>query len=76
MAEHPIDRLRRAGVAVSVNTDDPCLLGVTLPDEYARCVDAYGWSEDDLRAVAGTSIEASFANVETKARLMTQLLAW
>jgi adenosine deaminase len=76
MAEHPIDRLRRAGVAVSVNTDDPCLLGVTLPDEYARCVDAYGWSKDDLRAVARTSIEASFADVEIKARLMTQLLAW
>ncbi len=59
MTENPLDRLRRAGVAVSVNTDDPCLLGVTLPDEYARCVDAYGWSKDDLRAVARTSIEAS-----------------
>jgi adenosine deaminase len=76
MAEHPLDRLRRAGVAVSVNTDDPCLLGVTLLDEYARCVHAYGWSEDDLRAVARTSIEASFADAETKARLMTQLQAW
>jgi adenosine deaminase len=30
MAEHPLDRLRRAGVAVSVNTDDSCLLRVTL----------------------------------------------
>jgi adenosine deaminase len=76
MAEHPLDRLRRAGVAVSVNTDDPCLLGTTLPDEYARCVDAYGWGKDELRAVARTSIEASFADAETKARLMTQLQAW
>ena len=75
MAEHPLDRLRRAGVAVSVNTDDPCLLGVTLPDEYARCVDAYGWSKDDVRAVARTSIEASFANTETKTRLLKQLQA-
>ena len=75
MAEHPLDRLRRAGVAVSVNTDDPCLLGVTLPDEYARCVDAYGWSKDDVRAVARTSIEASFAHTETKTRLLTQLQA-
>ena len=30
MAEHPLDRLRRAGVAVSVNTDDSSLLRVTL----------------------------------------------
>ncbi len=28
LAEHPIERLRRAGVPVSVNTDDPALLGV------------------------------------------------
>ena len=75
MAEHPLDRLRRAGVAVSVNTDDSCLLSVTLPDEYARCVEAYGWSKDDLRALARTSIEASFANTETKTRLLTQLQA-
>ena len=28
--EHPIERLRRAGVPVSVNTDDPALLGASL----------------------------------------------
>ena len=27
---HPIDRLRRAGVVVSLNTDDPMLLGASL----------------------------------------------
>ena len=32
---HPIDRLRRAGVAVSLNTDDPALLGASLVGEYA-----------------------------------------
>jgi adenosine deaminase len=76
MAEHPLDRLRRAGVPVCVNTDDPCLLDVTLPGEYARCVDAYGWSRDDVRAVARTSIEASFADAQTKARLLTALQTW
>ena len=76
MAEHPLDRLRRAGVPVCVNTDDPCLLDVTLPGEYARCVDAYGWSRDDVRAVARTSIEASFAEAQTKARLLTALQTW
>jgi adenosine deaminase len=54
MAEHPLDRLRRAGVTVSVNTDHPCLLGVTLPGEYASFVDAYGGARMTLRAVAQT----------------------
>ena len=35
--EHPIDRLRRAGVVVSINTDDPVLLGASLVGEYALC---------------------------------------
>ena len=48
--EHPIDRLRRAGVVVSINTDDPVLLGASLEGEYALCSQAFAWSDDDLRA--------------------------
>jgi adenosine deaminase len=74
--EHPIERLRRAGVPVSVNTDDPALLGASLEGEYALCRTAFGWSDDIVRAVAGTSIEASFANADVKARLTAALARW
>ena len=74
--EHPIDRLRRAGVAVSVNTDDPALLGASLEGEYALCSSAFGWSDDDVRGVARTSIDASFANDEVKTRLRRALARW
>ena len=50
--DHPIDRLRRAGVVVSINTDDPVLLGASLEGEYALCRKAFGWSDEDLRALA------------------------
>lgn len=73
---HPVERLRAAGVRLSLNTDDPSLLGTTLPREYALCAEHFGWSDDTLRAVAGTSIAASFAEVDTKARLQAQLAAW
>lgn len=76
MAEHPIETLRRAGVRVSVNTDDPSLLGTTLPDEYARCAGQFGWDDAVLRAVAATSIDASFADAVTKQRLQRALAAW
>src|SRR5206468_8321790 len=36
LESHPIEALRRAGVPVSVNTDDPALLRTDLVDEYAR----------------------------------------
>jgi adenosine deaminase len=74
--DHPIDRLYRAGVAVSINTDDPALLGASLVGEYALCSKAFGWSDDDLRTLARNSIDASFANADVKARLAQALSRW
>lgn len=74
--EHPIDRLRSAGVAVSINTDDPVLLGASLVGEYALCRDAFGWGDEELRALARTSIGASFADAGIKARLLQALANW
>jgi adenosine deaminase len=73
---HPIERLRRAGVKVSVNTDDPALFATSLEEEYARCVRAFGWDTDALRAVAQTSIDASFAPAALKQRLSAALASW
>lgn len=74
--EHPIDRLRRAGVAVSINTDDPVLLGASLVGEHALCSKAFGWVDDELRALARNSIDASFANADVKAKLIQALARW
>jgi len=74
--EHPIERLRVAGVRVSVNTDDPALLGASLIGEYSLCRQAFGWSDDVTRAIARTSIEASFANADVKAGLLKALGSW
>lgn len=76
MAAHPIERLRQAGVRVSVNTDDPALLRTSLEREYALCQAAFGWSDEVLRSVARTSIDASFAGAEVKQRLHTALGLW
>ncbi len=74
--EHPIDRLRQAGVPLSINTDDPSLLGTTLPAEYALCQRHFGWSDEVVRKIAAVSIEASFANDDIKARLRAELARW
>jgi adenosine deaminase len=76
MEVHPIDRLRRAGVSVSINTDDPSLLGTNLPREYEIARVAFGWSDEIIRELAQTSVEASFANPATKARLKSALASW
>jgi adenosine deaminase len=74
--EHPIEKLRKAGVRVSVNTDDPALLGASLIGEYELCTQAFGWTDDITKSVARTSIEASFANPDLKAHLLHALSGW
>jgi adenosine deaminase len=74
--QHPIERLRQADVALSVNTDDPALLDTSLEREYALCRDTFEWSDDDVWSVARTSIDSSFANDDVKSRLREALNRW
>ncbi len=73
LSAHPIERLRAAGVPVSVNTDDPLLFGTSVASEYARCAEAFGWGRAVLGALAKTSIESSFAPPERKRALGADL---
>jgi adenosine deaminase len=67
---HPLERFRRAGVLVSINTDDPALFGVSLDQEYLSTAEAYGWDDQAIRVVARTSIEASFCSEAVRTRLL------
>jgi adenosine deaminase len=76
LADHPIEKLRKAGVPVSVNTDDPALLELQLENEYGRCVDAFAWTADDCREIAKNSVAASFADAATKNEIIDEIAAW
>jgi adenosine deaminase len=73
LAEHPVERLRAAGVRVSLNTDDPLLYGVDVPGEYLRCARQFGWDRATVAAVARTSIESCFADPDRRATLSADL---
>lgn len=72
-ADHPVDALRRAGVRVSINTDDPALFGSRLDEEYVETARTHGWDEGVVRSVARTSIEASFCDYDTRRALLAEL---
>jgi adenosine deaminase len=75
-ASHPVERLRAAGVAVSVNTDDPAPLGFRLESEISLCAATFGWDRNTVAELARTSVEASFAPPELKQRLSEDITAY
>jgi adenosine deaminase len=70
---HPLEALRAAGVPVSINTDDPALMGHSLVNEYVETALAYGWDVATVREVAQTSIEAAFCADGVKQRMLQTL---
>lgn len=71
--DHPLRRLHAAGVAVTLNTDDPPHFATTLGAEYARAQRVFGFSDEDLRAMTRTALSAAFVDDQTRARLLAQL---
>ena len=72
-ADHPVGRLWDAGARVTLNSDDPPFFATTLADEYRFARDAKGFSDDDLREVTRTALEAAFVDEPTRARLLAKL---
>jgi adenosine deaminase len=60
LARHPFDRLRRAGLELSVNTDDPVLFDTTLSRELLRLADAFGYDAAQLAELVLAGVRHSF----------------
>jgi adenosine deaminase len=71
---HPIDRLRRAGFAVTLNTDNRLMSGVTASGELAAVSAAHGWGLDEAAAVAETAAGALFLPEGERRRLVETVL--
>ncbi len=70
---HPIQTLRARGVAVTVSTDDPPFFHTTMKREYNDLAEAFGWEEDDFRALNMTAARAAFCDETTRAAVIKRL---
>lgn len=71
--DHPIDRLRRAGVPVTVSTDDPPFFHTTMSREYENLAHHFGWDLPEFAAISDTALEAAFCDAKTKTILRAKL---
>lgn len=73
MAEHNLARLLRAGLAVTVNSDDPAYFGGYMNANYLAVAGALALSREELLQLARNGIEASFLDATEKSRLSAEL---
>ncbi|MEM9708180.1 MAG: adenosine deaminase [Pseudomonadota bacterium] len=59
--DHPIERLREAGVKVTVSTDDPPFFHTTMGAEYERLAETFGWDEAAFDGIADIAAAAAFS---------------
>jgi adenosine deaminase len=75
-AEHPLPQLLDAGIACSLNGDDPLLFGPVLLHEYEVARGDMGLDDAALAAVARASITGSGAPDELKATALRSIDDW
>lgn len=72
MSEYPFETFYRAGVLLSVNTDNRTVSGTTCTGELTLLADTYHLTEEDFRRIYRESVECSFASEDVKHELLKQ----
>ena len=73
---HPLARLHRAGVPVTLSTDDTTVSNITLSEEYQRAVELIGLSMSELWAINRHALDVGFADEATVAPIRGVFDAW
>jgi aminodeoxyfutalosine deaminase len=76
LEDHPIRALYDAGLRLTVNTDDPEMVGTTLVREYTLLRDVFGFSDTEVVGLARNGFLSMFAEPHLKARLLTEFDQW
>jgi adenosine deaminase len=76
LAAHPLARLHRAGVAVTLSTDDTTVSDLTLTEEYRRAIGEIGLSLPELWEIDLRALDVAFADEADLAPLRAAFEEW
>ena len=76
LAAHPIVALAAAGVAVTVNSDDPPFFTTTLTDELGHAATLLDLDAAGLATLERRAVDASFAPAEVRTAVHAAIDAW
>ena len=76
LAAHNLKTLLRAGVAVTINSDDPSYFGGYMNENFSATQEALELTADDIYTIARNGFEAAFLPSAVKARHIAALDAY
>jgi len=76
IGDHPLARLARAGVPVSLSTDDSMVSDVRLSEEFVRAVAENGLTLPELWAINCHALDAAFADAGTLEPIRRSFRRW
>ncbi len=66
---HPLGRLFRLGVPVTINSDDPTIQDTDLSDDYVKAANYFKFSIEEFTALNLTALNASFLPAKERERI-------
>ncbi|HHI88668.1 MAG TPA: adenosine deaminase, partial [Hellea balneolensis] len=70
---HPFSLYQKAGVPITLATDDEGVSRHDLTTEYMRAVKAYRLSYEEIKQISYNGLKYAFVDAQTKARLLKEL---
>ena len=74
--DHPLARLHRRGVSVTLSTDDLTVSDISLSGEYAAALDEIGLHIEELWAIDRRALDVAFATDDALESVRAAFRAW
>jgi aminodeoxyfutalosine deaminase len=72
-ADHPLPQFLQAGLAVTLNSDDPAMFDTSVQEEFRRAARQFALSDEDILRMTWDAIRVAFLPEDHKARLFEEL---
>ena len=73
---HPLKQILKAGISVSLNSDDPPFFNTSVGTESQNGAEHFNLDLKQLLYISLMAAESSFADTKTKAHLIKQINEW